>query len=77
MDDGNPPTRPTANTVRYMIQDSEHDALEDDRNNDDTIQDDLVETKTITKTIEDDGLKPKDNLYTAVSMEKDIDKLSN
>ncbi|KAI2476418.1 hypothetical protein Ptr902_10519 [Pyrenophora tritici-repentis] len=29
-----------------------------------------------TNTIADDGLKPKDNLYTAVSMEEDIDKLN-
>jgi hypothetical protein len=26
IDDGNPPTRPTANNVRYTIQDPEHDA---------------------------------------------------
>jgi hypothetical protein len=85
MDDGNPTTRPTANTVRYMIQDSEHDALEDDRSNNDTTQDDLVNTNRITNpimnpitnTIADDGLMPKYNLYIAVSMEEDIDKLSN
>jgi hypothetical protein len=77
MDNGNPPTRPTANTVRYTIQDSEHDALEDERSNDDTTQHDLVDTNTITKTIADDGSKPEDDLYTAVSIEEDIDKLSN
>jgi hypothetical protein len=77
MDDGNPPTRPTANTVRYMIQDSEHDALEDERSNDNTTQDNLVDTKTITKTIADDGSKPEDDLDTAVRIEENIDKLSN
>jgi hypothetical protein len=46
MDDGNPPTRPIANTVRYMIQDLEHDALKDERNNDNTTRDDLGETTT-------------------------------
>ena len=68
MDDGSRPTRPTANTVRYMIQDRERPALDDDE----TTQNDLK-----TTTMGDDGLKPKDNIYTAVSMEKDIDKLSN
>jgi hypothetical protein len=71
MDDGNPPTRPTANTVR--IQDSEHDTLEDNRSNNDTTQDDLVDTNSIA----DDGSKPEGDLYTAVSIEEDIDKLSN
>jgi hypothetical protein len=28
-------------------------------------------------TSTDDGVKPKDSLYTAVSMKEDIDKLSN
>ena len=55
MDDGNPPTRPTANTVLYTMKDSELDALEHERSNDDTTQDDLVDTITITKTIADDG----------------------
>jgi hypothetical protein len=81
MDDGYPPIRSTANTVRYTIQDSEHDALEDERSNDDTTQDDLVDMNTITNpitnTIADDGAKPEDDLYTAVSIEEDIDKLSN
>jgi hypothetical protein len=76
MDDGNPPTRPTANTVRYMLQVSEHNVLEDEQRNDNTTQDDLVDTKTITKTIADDGSKPEDDLYTAVSIGEDIDKLS-
>ena len=66
MDDRSRPTRPTANTVRYMIQDQELHARDDD--------DDQVETTTI---VHDDDLKPKGNLYTAVSMEEDIDKLSN
>jgi hypothetical protein len=66
MDDGSRPTRPTANTVRYMIQDLEQPALDDD--------DDQVETRTV---VHDDDMKPKGNLYTAVSMEEDIDKLSN
>jgi hypothetical protein len=30
MDDGNPPTRPTANTIPYMIRDSEHVVFGDD-----------------------------------------------
>jgi hypothetical protein len=70
-----------------MMQDSEHDALENDRSNDGTTQDDLVETtttqdepvgtKTITETIADNGSKPEDDLYTAVSIEEDIDRLSN
>jgi hypothetical protein len=81
MDDGNPPTRPTANAVRYMIQDSEHDALEDDGSNNDTTQDDLVDTNMITypitHPIADDGSKPEDDLYTAVSIEENIDMLSN
>ena len=51
MDDGNPPTRPMANTVRCVIQDTEHDALEDERSNDNRTQDNLVDRKTITKTI--------------------------
>ncbi|KAI2476690.1 hypothetical protein Ptr902_12037 [Pyrenophora tritici-repentis] len=56
IDDGNRPTRPTANT----------DYNETTYNN-------RVETNTIA----DDGLKPKGNLYTAVSIEEDINKLSN
>jgi hypothetical protein len=60
-----------------MIQDSEDKALADEQRNDDTTQDDLVDTETNTKTIADDGSKPEDDLYTAVSIEEDIDKLSN
>lgn len=70
MDDGSHPIRPTANTVRYMIQDQELHAQDDDEKT----HDDHVETTTV---VDDDNLKPKDNLYTAVSIEEDIDKLSN
>jgi hypothetical protein len=63
IDNGNRPTKPTANTVRYTIQDRELRAQNDEQ----------VETMTIT----DENLMPKGNLYTAVSMEEDIDKLSN
>jgi hypothetical protein len=79
MDDGNPPTRPTANTIPYMIRDSEHVVFGDDWSNNDATQDDLVNpiTNPITNTIADDSSKPEDDLYTAVSKEEDIDKLSN
>ncbi|KAI1688890.1 hypothetical protein KJE20_02068 [Pyrenophora tritici-repentis] len=69
IDDGNRPTRPTANTVRYIIQDQERSA----QDYNETTHNNRVETNTIA----DDSLKPKGNLYTAVSMEEDIDKLSN
>jgi hypothetical protein len=69
MDDGSRPTRPTANTVRYTIRDQELYARDDDEKT----HDDQVETTAIA----DDNLKPEDNIYTAVSMEEDIDKLSN
>jgi hypothetical protein len=69
MDDGSRPTRPTANTVQYTIRDQELHARDDVEKT----QDDQVETVTIT----DDNLMPKGNLYTAVSIEEDIDKLSN
>ncbi|KAI1670089.1 hypothetical protein L13192_05605 [Pyrenophora tritici-repentis] len=79
IDDGNRPTRPTANTVRYIIQDQEQSALEDNKitQNERVKKMTTCDNRVETNTIADDGLKPKDNLYTAVSMEEDIDKLSN
>ena len=78
MDDGNRPTRPTANTARYIIQDRKRPALDSNE----TTQNDRVKTETCDnqterKTIADDGLKPEEDLCTAVSIEEDIDKLSN
>ncbi|KAI2474989.1 hypothetical protein Ptr902_13591, partial [Pyrenophora tritici-repentis] len=77
IDDGNRPTRPTANTVRYIIQDQEQSALEDNKitQNERVKKMTTCDNRVETNTIADDGLKPKDNLYTAVSMEEDIDKL--
>ncbi|KAA8626412.1 hypothetical protein PtrV1_02092 [Pyrenophora tritici-repentis] len=57
IDDGNRPTRPTANTVRYIIQDQERSA----QDYNETTHNNRVETNTIA----DDSLKPKGNLYTA------------
>ncbi|KAI2485101.1 hypothetical protein Ptr902_04041 [Pyrenophora tritici-repentis] len=78
IDDGNRPTRPTANTVRYIIQDQEQSALEDNKitQNERVKKMTTCDNRVETNTIADDGLKPKDNLYTAVSMEEDIDKLN-
>ncbi|KAF1943830.1 hypothetical protein EJ02DRAFT_421029 [Clathrospora elynae] len=47
MDDGNPPTRPTANTAHYMAQDLEQFSPDED-----TTHDDQVEAKT--KMLHDD-----------------------
>jgi hypothetical protein len=84
INDGSRPTRPTANTVRHTIQDPQQPALDDDYNDDDDFDANnnnemttTCDSRVKTTTIVDDGLTPKDNLYTAVSMEEDIDKLSN
>ena len=77
MDNGNPPIRPTANTIQYIIQDLEHYALKDEQNNNNIIQDNLVNIKIIINIIADDSLKLENDLYTAVSIEEDIDKLTN
>jgi hypothetical protein len=73
MDNGSHPTRPTANTVRYKIQDQELHAQNNKKIETTTVCNNQVETMMIT----DNNLKPKGNLYTVVSMNKDIDKLSN
>jgi hypothetical protein len=73
MNDGSCPTRPIANTVRYTIQDRELHAQDNEQLETTTVCDNQVGTMTIT----DNNLMPKGNLYTAVSMEEDIDKLSN
>jgi hypothetical protein len=52
-----------------MIRDQELYAQDDDEK--------TYNNQVETTTIADDNLKPEDNLYTAVSMEEDIDKLSN
>ncbi|KAG9388591.1 hypothetical protein A1F94_001483 [Pyrenophora tritici-repentis] len=62
IDDGNRPTRPTANTVRYIIQDQERSA----QDYNETTHNNRVETNTIA----DDSLKPKGNLYTAMGGEE-------
>jgi hypothetical protein len=73
MDNGSHLTRPTANTVRYKIQDQKLHARKNEKIETTTVCNNQVKTMTIT----DNNLKPKGNLYTAVSMDKDIDKLSN
>jgi hypothetical protein len=73
MNDGSRPTKPIVITVRYMIQDLDQTALDNNDNETKTTCRDQVEKMTITE----DGLKPKDHLYTTMSMEEDIDKLSN
>jgi hypothetical protein len=68
MDDGSPPTRTTVNTVQFMTHDPEKHIPEDE-----TTQD----HRNITEMLVDNGLKPTSEIYTAVSIDKDIDKLSN
>lgn len=68
MDDGSPPTRITVNTVRYMTHDLKHDISKDETTGD---------YRRPTEILVDDGLKPTKEMHTAVSIDKDIDKLSN
>ena len=80
MDDGRPPTIPIVNTLRYMVHDPEQHALDDD---DEMIQDIQVKTMTTKNdlvdraTVKDDGRKPENKYFTAASLEKGVDRLSN
>jgi len=68
MDDGSPPARTIVNTVRLMAHDLEQRVSEDET---------TINHWATMENVVDDGVKPIDNLHTAVSIDKDIDKLSN